>query len=154
MEPSQKPNLFKQTQILYFALLLGQVLMGVMLFMLMKGRPADAPVDFPFNYIIPAAVVLGIVASQLFHRKQNASIPTSAPLDEKLAHFRKWGIMKWAVAEGGNLLSLILTFLLGNITTYVWFGVGVVMFAFLRPTLDKFASDYQLSQKERDGLDG
>lgn len=147
-----RPNLFKQTQIVYIGLLLGQVLMGVILFFLLQKMERELSAEFPFNYIIPGAVVFGIIAAQFFQRKQSESIPTSGSLEEKMAHFRKWGIMKWAVAEGGNLISLILTFLFGNIVSYLWFGIGVVMFAFLRPTLDKFATDYQLSQKERDSL--
>ena len=137
---------------MYFGLLVGQVLMGVLLFFLMQKMELERQVESPYNFIIPGAVILGIIASQFFQRKQMEGLPTSAPLSEKLAHFRKWGIVKWAVAEGGNLVSLILTFLFGNITTYIWFGVGVLMFAFLRPTLDKFATDYQISQSERDEL--
>ena len=148
-----QPNLFKQTQIIYIGLLVGQVLMGVILFFMMQKIGSDRTVEFPFNYVIPAAVVFGIIGSQFFQKKQMASIPTSGSLDEKLAHFRRMGIMKWAVAEGGNLFSLILTFLFGNIVSYMWFGIGVVMFAFLRPTLDKFAMDYQLSQKEKESLE-
>jgi hypothetical protein len=152
MENHTKTNPFKQTQIIYFGLLIGQVLMGVLLFLLMQKMELERSVESPFNLIIPGAVAVGIIASQFLQRKQTESLPISASIGQKLEHFRKWGIMKWAVAEGGNLLSLVLTFLFGNITTYIWFGVGVVMFAFLRPTLDKFANDYQISQTEREQL--
>lgn len=145
-----QPTTFKHLQIIYFALLLGQVFMGLVIFFLMKDQAAGT-VEVPFNFIIPGAVIFGIIGSQFLQRKQNGSIPTSGTPDEKFAHFRKWGIMKWAIAEGGNLLSLVLTFIMGNMTTYTWFGVGLVMFAFLRPTLDKFATDYQLSPNELNG---
>lgn len=148
----QQPFTFKQAQILYFALLVGQVLIGIILFFQMQNGPYRAEVEKPFDLLIPALVILGIGISQFLQRKQLASAPVSAPLAEKLAHFRRWLVMKCGVAEAGNLLALALTFMFGNTTSFMWFGVGVALFFFLRPTPDGFAVDYQLSQEERDKL--
>ena len=145
---TQQPTTFKTVQILFYALLGGQLFFGLVIFFLMKNDLADRSVESPYHIIIPMAVVLGIAASRMIWQKQKGGIPLKASAKEKIEHYRRALVMRAAIAEGANLIALLFTFSFATIPYLLWFGLGIATFALLRPTLDGFSQEYQLTQNE------
>ena len=148
MATQQQPATFKQTYILYYALFAGQALIGLILFYLMQDTPQDKEVVFPFNFLIPGAVVFGIVGAYFIGQMKQNDIPTNGTIQEKLDYFRNSSIMKYAIAEGGNLISLVLTYAMASSNYMIWFVVGLTYFIMLRPSKEKFMEDYQVGHGE------
>ncbi len=135
------PASFKQTQILYYALFAGQAMIGLILFYLMQDNPQDREVVPPFSFIIPGAVLFGIAAAYFIGQKRQSDIPVNGIVQEKLEHFKSSSILKYALAEGGNLISLLLTFTMANSNYMIWFVIGLAVFILLRPKRDQFIED-------------
>lgn len=144
---TQQPATFKSTQILYWAMFLGQFLMGVVLFYVVGA--ADQIPSSPFDLIIPAAPILGFAASFFMGQQRKSTIPDqNAPMLEKLEHYRTSNIIKYALAEGGNLICLVLTFIMANETYFIWYGLGLAGFVLLRPNKEQFKTDYGIGHGE------
>ncbi|MEO1258111.1 MAG: hypothetical protein AAFZ15_04915 [Bacteroidota bacterium] len=142
-----QPATFKQTQILYYGMFIGQAFMALVIFYLMQEGPENSPVS-PFDIIIPGAVVMGFAVSYFIGQQRKNAIPVNGSMQEKLDHYRTTNIIKWALLEGGNLISLVLTFATANTNYLLWFGLGLAAFVLLRPSKDKFMEEYQIKSGE------
>lgn len=142
-----QPATFKRTQIIYYGLFAGQALMGLVLFFVMQDSITQEVVP-PFNYVIPGAVLFGITASYFIGQMRNNGIPTNGTTQEKLAHYHFSSILNFALMEGGNLISLVLTFAVANTNYLMWFGLGLAAFVLLRPNKDSFMERYQVKMGE------
>ena len=147
MASQQQPASFKQIQILYYALFMGQAFMALVIFYLMQEGYENSP-EFPFDIIIPGAVVMGFAISYFIGQQRKNDIPVNGNMQEKLDHYRTTNILKWAILEGGNLISLILTFVMASTNYLLWFGLGLAAFVLLRPAKDKFMEEYQVKSRE------
>ncbi|HFA50704.1 MAG TPA: hypothetical protein ENJ95_16980 [Bacteroidetes bacterium] len=148
-----QPNSFKATIIIYYGLFAGQALMGLIFYYLMQSEGREDTLESPFNIIIPGAVAFGIIASYLVGQYQKNNLPPAgSSADEKLEHFRRWSIVRFALLEGGNLVALVLAFMFGSINYMLCFVVGLAAFILLRPVKDRFVQDYQVSRSEAEGL--
>ena len=147
MATQNQPATFKQTQIAYYAMFMGQAFIALMIFYLMQESNGNAP-ESPFDIIIPGAVVIGFAASYFIAQQRKNGIPVNGSVQEKIDHYRTTSIMKWAIMEGGNLISLVLTFVMANTNYLMWFGLGLAAFVLLRPAKDKFMEEYQINNAE------
>ena len=143
----QQPASFKKTQILYYSLFIGQVLMGIIFFYIMRMGEINTLVVPPYNFIIPGAVVIGWLASYYVGQLRGNSIPEEGSTQEKLEHYQTSSLFKYALAEGGNLISLVFTFMMANTNYLIWFGFGLAAFILLKPNREQFMDQY----KVRDG---
>lgn len=154
MNRSQHPASYKQIQILFFALLAGQVMIGaVIYFLLITGEFAPKTGENMFNYIVPVVVLGSVAASVFINRHVGQRAGEQAGLQEKLLHYRTRNILRWAVLQGGNMIALVLAALEGDTLLLFWFAFGVMAFAVMRPSLDKFREEYQLTNTERQELE-
>ncbi|MEZ4932688.1 MAG: hypothetical protein R2788_11275 [Saprospiraceae bacterium] len=142
-----QPASFKRTQILYYGLFIGQALMGLVMFYAMETDLKKEVVP-PFNFVIPGAVLFGLMASYFIGQMRNNGIPTNGTIQEKLTHYQSTSILKFALMEGGNLISLVLTFMMANTNYLMWFGLGLAAFFLLRPNKDSFMEQYQVKMGE------
>ncbi len=144
-----QPKSFKAIVIIYYALFVGQALLGLVIFFLMQGVERTESLESPFNIIIPGAVALGIIGAYYIGQYQKNNLPPmSSTADEKLEHFRRWSVARFAIAESGNLASLVLAFLFGSINYMTYFVIGLAAYILLRPIKEKFIDDYKLGQSE------
>ncbi|MBI5914858.1 MAG: hypothetical protein HY842_05735 [Bacteroidetes bacterium] len=154
MNRSQQPVTFKQIQILFFALLAGQVMIGAVLFFVLTIDGVESSAGGSvFKFIIPVAVFGSISASVFINRYFGEQAGTQANLQAKLQHFRTRNLFRWAVQEAGNLVAIVLAALDANTLLMFWFAFGAMAFAMARPSLDKFLEEYQLTNAERQELE-
>lgn len=138
---------FKKTQILYYGLFIGQALMGIVMFYIMQDS-MEKEVMPPFNFIIPGAVLFGILSSRFIGQIKNNNIPTNGSIQEKLTHYQSSSILKFALMEVGNLISLVLAFVMANTGDLIWFGIGLAAFVLLMPKRDAFIETYHVKPGE------
>lgn len=149
---NQKRN-FSQLQILFYALLAGQVLMGAALWFLMKNRTAQEGHDADlYRLIVPVVVIGGVVVSLLIRRMMKRQAASLTTLQEKVEHFWKMWILRAAIQEGGNLMAAVLAFIAGSTYLLLWFVIGVAAFLLLRPSLFAFGNDYDVEGPDLEKL--
>ncbi len=144
-----QPASFKRIQIIFTGLFAGQFMMALALYYVMQqGNAQEREVLPPFNYLIPGVVVVGFAIAYYVGLWRNKNLPVKATTQEKLEHFQTTSMLKYAFAEGGNLISLVLTFLQGNTNYLMFFGLGLAAFVFLKPDRNVFISQYDIGVGE------
>ncbi|MEL6922741.1 MAG: hypothetical protein AAFO94_01755, partial [Bacteroidota bacterium] len=141
---------FQSTQTLYYALVGGPLMMGLLLVIFGPKRTTNLNP----NMIIPAAigmiVLMSVSMSVILYRMRLKNVQTSTAmgLEEKITAFRSNSIMRWALLEGAALCSIILYFLEGNYLYLIYYCVPIVVLIMARPTIDGFIRDYQLNHEQ------
>lgn len=143
--------LFRQTNILYYALLLGQILFClVAVFALDSAQPRQSgwPGE-PFGMIVPIMMVGLFGVAFLLNNKRLAIGAGEPDLDAKVAHYRTTVIIRSALVEGANLLSVVCFLLENNTTFLIFFACGMLVFLYFRPSVNEFMQHYGLSAAEQ-----
>lgn len=141
---------FKQIDIMFFAMLAGQVLVGLLLrFVLMV--PERSMTD-NFGWLAPIIVSVGIALALVFRRTGSVSAPKQGSISEKFHHYRKHLLLQLAALEIANIMALLLSILDNNPKTFYWFVLGVLFFLTLRPNKLKIQEDYNLSPSEMEQM--
>lgn len=136
-------QIFKATQIIYFALFMGQTMVAVIFyFLIMENTSNEASI---LNYIA-AFITIGTISASIFlHKMGNkGGIELKDDLIERLKHFRTFSIIRWAMLEGGNIAILVFMFIEQNPFYLVFFTFGIGAFILARPTVDSIIKDYKL----------
>lgn len=147
-------TLFQQTRILYFALLAGQLLFFIMVVFVLNtpdvfesGWPEP-----PFGIIVPLVTIGAIGAAFLVNKKRLNEGAAAGDLEQKMAHYRSTVIVRSALLEGANILSIVLALIQPSTMFLAFFGLGIVIFLYFRPSVDEFSQYYGLSAAEQSEL--
>lgn len=144
-------ELFRQINILYFALLAGQILFcTVVVFAILdpETRQTGWP-EAPFGLLVPV-LLAGIIPLVFFiNNRQLQQAPAQENLSAKIGHYRTLVILRSALIEGANLFCLVVLLLENNSTFLIFFGAGLLLFLYFRPSVNEFLQHYQLSGAEK-----
>lgn len=143
---------FRNTSLIFYALLSGQLLFGAVVYYLLSTTPGrefgDAVDRLPplTPYLILAASALSAHFLNRLRRNQGAGL--TGPLGSKVLHYRTTVLLRSAVLEAGNIL--ILTFILLTFASSYWlaFALGIGLFFLARPSREEFLSIYPLTSEE------
>lgn len=145
-------NNFRGISIVYYALLIGQVLICFILFFLTTSE-SNPTLDMSFGDIKQLLVLLlvpaAIMISHYLYSKKIREGKKLSGYGEKIMHFRESSVLRWALLEGVNLINLIFFFLSQNYFFLLTFGFGFLFFLFARPSEDGFIEDYKLDYEEK-----
>jgi len=126
----------------------GAILISCMLGFLLKrdGAVADYT-GFTSGYLPIAAGILFmeiIISFVLWNKRQSEELTTKTT-SEKWMHYRSACILRWALIEGGILISVVLTFLQQNLAGFVLVAIGLAFMFLARPNRDYVAEKYGLN---------
>ncbi|PHN05439.1 hypothetical protein [Flavilitoribacter nigricans] len=144
-------EVFRQTNILYFSLLAGQVLFcSVIVFAILN--PETRQTGWPegtYGLLVPA-ILVGVLPLVFFiNNRQLSQGSEEENLPAKMAHYRTLVILRSALIEGVNLFSLVILLLENNTTFLIFFGAGLLLFLYFRPSMNEFLQHYQLDSGEQ-----
>lgn len=148
----------KQLGLLYFALITGQLGMFAVLFLVIENNPSEtsdgAVGGDSMSLIIALFCIMSIGMSFfIYNKRKESGRQLTDGLSEKVAHFRASFMVRAAVIEGVNFLTLIVYFFIDRNYIYlILFAVGISAFFLIRPTVDRIIEDYQLSANEQSEL--
>lgn len=150
---------FKTLNVIYFALAIGQLIFFSVAYFL--GQTSGSGFELVpelhtyFQYIAPLVLVMSIVGASFLYMSQinrANSLNLSSTLNEKVKAYHSANILCWALLEGGNMVVLV-GYLLTQKMLYAYlFMVGYLVFLSNRPSADKFARQFNLTNSEIDGL--
>ena len=144
---------FKQLDVIYFALLAGQILFAGVSIFLNDFRMEMGIENNIFLYIIPLmgfGVILLDGWIQGKRKEEAAKMETG--LDEKIMHYRQTTLIRSALIEGVNLLAIVGYFLTSNLYLLVFLGLGLLLFLQVKPSKAHFIKLYKLASSDRDSI--
>jgi len=158
MKPT-KPSEIKALQILYTALLAGQILFLVITSVIIFS--GNFSIDFSLrNYsteILIVCIVIGLAGyfggTSIFRKKMEQLNNSPKSLMEKLNDYRGISITRWALSEFATLLSIIMVFITGSPALLAVAVLLIALFLTVRPSLSKAASDLNVSEMEIERMD-
>src|SRR5271168_4082660 len=125
----------KMIAIIHAALLIGQVLFGIVAFAETKSTVFNLKLGSdPFFYIVPFLIVAGMLSGSFLFTQQISKLADKNSLNEKLAGYQKALIVRFAIAEGPSLLGIVGYMLSGNVIYLILVGINVLYFIRIRPT--------------------
>jgi len=138
---------FRQLKIIFFALAAGQIIYFLITLILIQEEMLILNKDYGtiWGFIIPVVVVILVVASRLFYNHViNVNIKLSSE-SEKLEVYRAGNILKFALLEGANLVSITFYMLTGDFLYAGMFVIVLGIFFVNFPGKEKFMMDFGLS---------
>ncbi|PWT95955.1 MAG: hypothetical protein C5B52_16810 [Bacteroidetes bacterium] len=143
----------KSLQVLYLALLTGQVLFLGISFVVVHYNDTML-ISENFSRIFQV-LALGVAAAAFFigynifkKRVQGINEAGYITLERKIEQYRAVSIIRWALMEGSTLFSIIGFITTSNYAFVILAAVMLFFFAGLNPTKDKLAKDLQLNENE------
>jgi len=143
---------FTALQIIYIALIAGQVFFGLIALFLNKtvGPFSDnLQVRTVLIYIVPVFIIIGFLGGKYLFRKKMDEVKNKSSLFEKMNEYRAALILRYAFLEGPTFLSIIAYLLTSSWYFLVIAGFIILIFLTMRPTGDRAADDLELNENER-----
>lgn len=144
---------FKTVNILFLALVAGQVVFALVLFFLNQTQVKVAfitpEIHQTLMWIAPALAVAGIVLGWLVFNTKLKSLQNMNSLTEKLKGYQSAMIIRFAFMEGPSLVALVFFYITGD---YIFLGVSafiILAFLFNRPSKSLIIRHLQLHDDER-----
>lgn len=152
--PQNFSQYFRALQILFFALLIGQISVVIVLYIVHTPVESEGVQDDKtFMLILTVALALLSGFAFFMNRKKLESARAQTTLKEKLADYRSACIIKWAPLEGGALISAVLFFVTGNVFFLSFAATMIAFFATQFPSRQRLINELDLTANEQMILD-
>ena len=144
---------FKSIQIIHIALMIGLILIFTVLWFSNPIVVNMNPLDGTFALILPFVMFTAIVGGMALYNSRKKITFQEGNIKAKLWEYRRTSLLRWSLIEGASLACIIVFYFVeSNISILFAFTLGLFAFSISRPTVDGFATDYQLNQQERNQL--
>ncbi|MGQ9799817.1 MAG: hypothetical protein ACUVRG_11125 [Ignavibacterium sp.] len=141
---------FKSVQIIFFALLISQILfLFISVFLVQSGNVKPNYDLFLILLIVDLMIITpAIVIGPMIYRRFIESADSKKLVEEKFILYRQGVIIKLAFVEAPTIFSIVSYLLTGSVI-FLILAVGVlILFFFHKPTLEKFAEDFNIRLSE------
>jgi len=142
---------FLALQIVYFALIAGQIIFTFLTFYLIRSGLFDgeqAELRNIFIYIVPAFMVGGLFISHLLFKSFLNTARGKKNLYEKLTFYRSALIIRFALLEGPSFFAIVVYLLTGDYLFLGMSGLIIIVFFTLKPTAERAVNDMELHSEE------
>lgn len=141
---------FKQINILWLALLMGQLLFFVVVYFFVAGT-GEGALEI-FQTVVPVLLLGALGGVYFLSKKRSEEGATLDSLQAKAEHYRSTIIIRSALLEGANLMAII-GMMMDTPQPYLpYFAVGIAAFLYFRPSVNRFIHDYQVKGQEAETL--
>ena len=146
---------FKAFNILFIALMTGQILFAIIIFILTaftNGKIILQQEAQLFTYIVAALMFICIAINWSLFKKRIELIREEPELSKQLNDYRALYIMRFALAEVPTLFSIIIVFITGNQLIWLFVVIGILSGILLRPSKERLIKELQLGSDDTDKL--
>jgi hypothetical protein len=140
----------KSVQIIFLALLAGQIMfLFIAVFLVQSGNVKPNDNLFLILFIVDLMIITpAIVVGPMIYRGFIERANTKKLTQEKFILYRQGVIIKLALVEAPTIFSIVGYLLTGSII-FLILAIGVlILFFFHKPTLEKFAEDFNIPLSE------
>lgn len=150
---AQPVSNFKSLSVLHVSLLTGQLVFGaIAYYMQYTGSMGMTHLGVELKYILIGLAVFGCamiaVAFAMYNKKVRELNGGNKSVREKLVAYRAANLIRWAMLETPVLLAIVAFLLTGNINFLIIAGVVLLLFLMTRPTINKAATELNMSREE------
>lgn len=141
---------FKSIQIIFFALLAGQLIfLFISVFLVQSGNISTNENLFLILFIVDLMIVVpAIVVGPMIYRSFMSRVKPEMSLTEKLNLYKQGTIIKLAMVEAPTIFSIV-GFLLTGSFVFLFLAIGIIILFFMhKPSLEKFCEDFQVPFSE------
>ena len=139
-------KLKQQLNIIFAALFMGQVAFAAVVIFFLKPELIEDPIKDTYAYIAIAALVAGAVAGRLIGNSRLTEIRTYEDEKKKIQAYTSLSIIRFALMEGPNLLTITFYLLTGyELFLYLICG-GLLYFLSLIPRASLVNSELRVSR--------
>ncbi len=146
-QTTTKQYFFTQT-LVYIALIMGQLVFGLVVFYLRSTQPQSANSAQVFLYMAPILAGAGLVGGNMLFRFFLKKANEKSVLKDKIMAYSQATLVRYALLEAPSLFSIIAYFLTGYPLFIGIAGFMIGSFLFVRPTKDRLMQDLQLTPSE------
>ncbi len=143
---------FRTLNILFFGLIAGQIFFAaIIVFLKLTGVENSQGVEFRqiLLFVVPMFIIGGIYASmQIFKSKLNLA-KGKTDLTDKLNHYRSACIIRWALLEAPGFLSLVVSFITGDLLFLGMTAIIIAYFISIRPGVEKAIIELELDYEDK-----
>ena len=144
-------EIFRSITILYFSLIVGLVAMSLVVFYLIQGEEPTEAIPMA-GTLIPLVILAGLGGAWFMNQQRIQEGLKLDGLEEKLIHYRATVIIRSALIEGTCLMAVVFAMLNSSPNYLAFVAIGLLGFLYFRPTVDKFAQEYNLTSQEANEL--
>jgi hypothetical protein len=153
IQPS--PAYFKLITLVHAALLIGQILFGVVTYSITNSTGLNLkPGNDVFFYVALLLTVGGMLMGTFLFKQQVAKLADKASLREKLTAYQAALIIRFAFSNGPSMFGIVVYMLTGNLFYMILTTLNVLYFIWIRPTKDKIKEDLSLTYEEELAMEG
>jgi len=152
MKPS---NFFKVITLIHLALIVGITVFSIIVLVSIENLTFILPsTNDIFLIVVPLVCVFGVVLGKFMYSKLTSSLISEKPIEQKVQIITSAIIVRYALAEGPALLSIVIVLVHENSFYFLFTAVMLIVFAGLKPNREKLGKELQLSssQKEEMGM--
>ncbi|HSD63015.1 MAG TPA: hypothetical protein VLB50_04425 [Ignavibacteriaceae bacterium] len=147
-------NTFRQIRIIFFALIAGQLFYCIVALYLTGNDFILTENDYGafIGFIVPIIIVILVLASKYLYKRLISAQVKEASLYDKIISYRTNNIIKFALLEAANLLSITFYLLTGD---FLYIGLFLIILALnfiYFPGKEKFMTDFELTQEDLEKL--
>jgi hypothetical protein len=145
---------FQQIKLLYLSLLVAQLIFAVVILMT-TGIPRHFGKLAPDDLYLLLGILLSfgsIFTANWINHQRKGLVNRMDALPEKLMHYRSLVIIRSALVEGANIMTLTFALLTGQGFFYIIFVAGFLAFLYFRPSKREFSEDYDISPTDMKGV--
>jgi hypothetical protein len=142
---------FKRLKIIYSAMVSGQVVYFIISLLLIQDEAVVLNRDYNdiWGLVVPVIVVIMVVSSKLFYNYMvNSSLEKSSEA-QKIKTYKTGNIIKFALLEGANLLSVTFYLLTGDFLYAGMFIIVLGIFLLNIPGKEKFRMEFELTSVDK-----
>ena len=150
-KPQSMKEYFLSLQIVYYALIAGQLIFALLTFYLIRSGLFDgeqAELRNIFIYIVPVFVVGGLFISHLLFKSFMNTARGKKNLYEKLTFYRSALIIRYALLEGPSFFAIVVYLLTGDYLFLGMSGLIIITFFTLKPSAERALNDLELNPEE------
>jgi len=156
MTPSFK-SLHKGITMIYFALIMMQILFALVVYYLIYSGQLVAELDKEsaqtLKYVLYVLCPLGVVAGHMIYRQNIGAIDATQPMQARFNKLQVAVLIRSACLEVPSLLGAVAAMLTGDPYYLLFTAIMVALFFVWRPTQASVAEELQLSPSEREAIE-
>jgi len=148
------PGYVRSLQILFFALLTGQILVFTILWFVVKPSTEPDIYQNPLDFAFIGIWLVKQTTAFFVARKLTETARAERNFGEKLNTYRRAQIFRFALMEGAVLIALFgFFFVTANYVLLALAATGIAIFLLFVPTRSKIVGELELDLKEETMLD-
>lgn len=148
------PGYVRSLQILFFALLTGQILVFTILWFIVKPSTQPGIYQNPLDFAFIGIWLVKQTAAFFLSKKMTENARAETNFEKKLGIYRSAQVFRFALTEGSVLVALVgFFFVTANYILLALAATGIAIFLLFVPTRSKIVGELELDMKEETMLD-